>query len=89
MDDLCELTKEQLKRNYPKTQSEGCLVAARVAIAAHGPMPEHLIRSAARGLARGLFGPAYSAAHPRQRRKWIDLAEREYRRALGDEKEKT
>lgn len=73
---------EMIKVYQPETQNEYCEIAARASIAEHGVMPEHLIRSAAIGLARGLFGEAYQDAPPRQRRKWIDMAEREYRRAI-------
>lgn len=71
---------EMIRAHPPETQSEYFEIAARIAIAEAGVVAEYLVRSAAIGLARGLFGPAYKAATPYQRRKWIDLAEREYRR---------
>lgn len=74
---------EVMRAHPPETQNECCEIAAHIAIAQAGIVPEYLIRSASIGLARGLFGDAYKAATQHQRRKWIDMAEREYRRVAG------
>jgi len=77
------LLKEQIKRNPPQTQAEGCAIAARRSIAKFGPEPERRIRAVATGLASGLYGPAYKQADEKQKHIWINLCEREYRKALG------
>jgi hypothetical protein len=64
----------------PTTQRECCALAVRVAqTLTDGPVEDRLIRSAASGLARGLFGPAFDGANEEQQTAWIDLVEDEYR----------
>lgn len=77
------LLHERMIRDLPQTADEALLFAARISIATHGPMEERLIRAAARGLAKGMFGEAWRKAGIHQRRDWIDLAEQQYRKALG------
>jgi hypothetical protein len=78
-----ELLAARIKRKSPATQDEYLALAARQSIAAHGLEPEANIRAAATGLAAGLFGDAFDSADEQQRMKWIDMAEREYRKAIG------
>lgn len=82
-----EFLKAKIKRDMPTTQEECCLLGARQAIATLGPVDEEHIRAAARGLAAGLFGPAFDTATGDQAMKWIDMCERAYRQALGGAKQ--
>ena len=78
-----ELLMARIRRNPPRTQDACCAIAARQVIAQFGPVAEEDIRHAARGLAAGLFGPAFEEACPDQANAWIDMCEREYRKAVG------
>lgn len=68
----------------PRSQDECLAIAARDAICQIGPaVDDNGIMLAAIGLARGIFGPAWTAACGAQRERWVGLAEREYRKALA------
>ena len=67
----------------PRSQAECLALAARDAIRKLGPaIDDNGITLSAIGLARGIFGPAWTAADGAQRERWVGLAEREYRKAL-------
>lgn len=83
MSRLYERLRREVATKPPHTQREALALAARHAIEAHGVMAGNVIRSGARGLARGLFGPAFIAASLAQRKAWVDMAEEEYRKAAG------
>lgn len=71
-----------MKRNPPQTQEDCVRIAVRHALASMGPVEDRFIGSAARGLANGLFGPAFEAASEDQQTIWIEMCEREYRAAI-------
>ena len=71
-------------KHPPKTQYDGCLIAARISIACGDiPQSDEEFLSAAHGLAAGLFGEAFEAANYGQKTAWIDMCERALREASG------
>lgn len=89
MDDLLPLTlqilTEEVRANPPRTQEEACLISARYAMAIGlRPQTTQELMWAARGQAKGLFGPAFEAAGEAQQLEWIDMCERALRQAMEE-----
>lgn len=80
---MSDILKAQLRKNPPRTQEEIVALTVRQCLAIHGEVEDDCIRSAAEGLAKGLFGPAFVEASADQREKWVVMAEVEYRRAVA------
>jgi hypothetical protein len=80
-----DILARHLDLHRPRTQDECVAIAVRQSIASYGEMPENLRAAACRGIAKGLFGPAYAAADLPQRLCWFKMAKREYALAAGCE----
>ena len=78
-----DILESRIRKYPPRTQEECVALAVRQSIAALGPAPSSLITIAARGIAEGLFGQAFDDADCDQRAAWVEMCEREYRRALA------
>lgn len=77
------LVAEAFERGKPKTQDECCAIAAHVSVLADdGPWTDEHILEVAADMASGLFGPAFERADYGQRATWIDMCERELRKAI-------
>lgn len=77
------LVMAELAVHVPRTQQQGCALAARVDLTVFGPPEsdyELLVRSAA--VAKGLFGPAFETGSEAQRIAWIDMCEAAMRAAM-------
>jgi hypothetical protein len=75
---------ELKKIGRPRTQDDCCAVAARVSVRlSELPWQDERIVEVAAQLAAGVFGPAFVAADYGQKSAWIDMCERELRKALG------
>lgn len=61
---------DEYKRSPPTTMGECVGIAARVSVHVNGPVADNLLWPSARGLAAGLFGPAYVAATGETRHFW-------------------
>lgn len=69
----------------PCTQDDYCAIAARVAVRLETrPWTDTLIVNAAASMADGVFGPAFASADYGQKTAWIDMCERELRKALAN-----
>lgn len=74
---------EALRRRPIDSQRAACRVAARLSMAALGPVhSDDAVRDACIGLATGLFGDAYAAAGSEERHRMVELMEEEYRGCL-------
>lgn len=83
--DTKAITLALIKKKFPETQAECCLLAARVSVATMGPpRTEEDYMQSAHGLAAGLFGPAFETADVPQRWKWIDMCEAALRQAARE-----
>ncbi len=80
---MSDLLKRRIARNPPTTQREACRLAARHSIAVLGPCTLGDVPPVAKGLAVGLFGPAFDEADDAQRQTWIDMMAEEYRSAAN------
>jgi hypothetical protein len=77
------LIDEAFERERPATQNACCAIAAHVSVLADdGPWTDEHILEVAASTARGLFGPAFKAADYGQRSAWVDMCERELRKAI-------
>lgn len=78
-----KLVTEAFERERPQTQDACCAIAAHVSVLADdGPWTDDHILDVAADMARGLFGPAFDAADYGQRSGWVDMCERELRKAI-------
>lgn len=77
------LIAEAFERERPQTQDACCAIAAHISVLADdGPWTDGHILEVAADMARGLFGPAFEAADYGQRSAWVDMCERELRKAV-------
>lgn len=77
------LVGEAFARERPKTKDACCAIAAHIAMLADaGPWTDEHVLEVAADMAKGLFGPAFEAADYGQRTAWIDMCERELRKAI-------
>jgi hypothetical protein len=77
------LVNEAFDRERPTTQDAYCAIGAHVSVLADdGPWTDEHIIEVAADMARGLFGPAFEAADYGQRSAWVDMCERELRKAI-------
>lgn len=67
------MASAEYAKKPPSNQCECVAMAARISIAVNGPPSEKLLLHSARGLAAGLFGPAYEAADAEKRRGWDSM----------------
>ena len=74
---------DAFERERPTTQDACCAIAARVSVLADdGPWTDEHVIEVAADMAQGLFGPAFARAGYGQRTAWIDMCERELRKAI-------
>lgn len=72
------------RRGMPTTQDECCAIAAAVSVRLETrPWNDELILETAASMADGVFGPAFASADYGQKTAWIDMCERELRKALS------
>lgn len=77
------LVHEAFDKERPTTQDACCAIAARISVLADdGPWTDEHVLDVAADMAKGLFGPAFEAADYGQRTAWIDMCERELRKAI-------
>ena len=78
-----DILMARIKRNPPRSQEDCCRLAVRDALARDGAVSGDLmIRTTSCALAMGLFGPAFMESDEYQRKRWVDMMEREYRAAV-------
>lgn len=72
-----------MRINEINTQQDACRYAARKSIQVLGPVynPEDII-SACKGIAKGLFGPAFDEATDDQKSTWISMCQLAYYQEL-------
>lgn len=78
-DGMSDILAAKIRRSPPLTQEDCIRLAVRHALAAVGPVGEKYVRSAAKGLARGLFREFMDVESTERKEALIDMCEREYR----------
>ena len=82
-DTIAALVAAAFESDKPATQDAWCAVAAHISVLCDdGPWTDDHIIGVAASLARGLFGPAFEKSDYGQRSAWIDMCERELRKAV-------
>lgn len=78
---------EFAKLGKPRTQEDCCAIAARVSVRLEQrPWTDTLILNVSASMADGVFGPAFAAADYTNKTAWIDMCERELRKAIAKSK---
>lgn len=77
------LVRAEMAVRVPRSQQEGCALAARVDLTIFGhPTCDRELLMRAAAIAKGLFGPAFDNAAEAQRIAWIDMCEAAIRAAM-------